>query len=62
MINWGLCRGYSIIPKSESETNQMANIACLDFRMTDEDVEMITKACNTENRMFNDLGGHNLFA
>ena len=62
MINWGLCRGYAIIPKSESETNQKANMACLDFRMSDEDVETITKVCNTETLMFTNLGGHNLFA
>lgn len=46
MLNWNLCRGVCVIPKSERLENQKANIACTEFRMSEEDVVRITKACD----------------
>lgn len=46
MLNWGLCRGYAVIPKSASEKNQIGNMEAMNFRLSDEDVAKITTDCN----------------
>ena len=64
MLNWGLCRGYCVIPKSETEKNQLANMACLGFKMTDEDVKRITDVCDKNHLLLDgsNFGGYSLFA
>jgi diketogulonate reductase-like aldo/keto reductase len=68
MLNWGLRRGYALIPKSEKLDRQKANMACLDFKLSDEDVKAITETCDKNERLFigpgpnGGQGGTNLFS
>ena len=42
VLNWGLCRGYSIIPRSSQLAHQIENIRALEFRLEDTEVKAIT--------------------
>jgi len=68
MLNWGLCRGYAVTPKSDKLHRQQANMACLNFKLSDDDVKTITETCDKNERLFigpgsnGGQGGTNLFA
>lgn len=38
MLNWGLCRGYAVIPKAASAKYQLENLDIFDFRLTEEEI------------------------
>ena len=61
MLNWGLTRGYAVIPKSSVLQRQKDNLDCLNFRLTDQDRDSITASCDQQAYLFTGLG-HNLFA
>lgn len=41
MLNWGLCRGHVVIPRSESVPHLRDNMAVYSFKLTDNEVEEI---------------------
>lgn len=61
MLNWGLCRGYAVIPKSNKLQHQKDNLDCRSFKLSDEDRDKITASCNQQSYLFKGLGT-NLFA
>jgi diketogulonate reductase-like aldo/keto reductase len=42
ILNWGLSRGYTVIPKATSLEHQTSNFAALDFSLDPTDVKAIT--------------------
>jgi 2,5-diketo-D-gluconate reductase A len=42
LLNWGLSRGYCVIPKATSIEHQMDNFAALDFSLSADEVKQIT--------------------
>jgi len=43
MLNWGLCRGYAVIPKAASKKYQLENLDIFDFQLTEEEVIEVGK-------------------
>ena len=64
ILNWGLSRGYAVIPKSSTEERQAQNFASKDFKLADEDVEAITKKFDDGTLIFKAPGDnpYNVFA
>ena len=46
ILNWGLARGYAVIPKASSLKHQESNFQAKDFRLEDADVKAITDKFN----------------
>lgn len=38
MLNWGLCRGYAVIPKAATLKYQLENLDIYDFRLTEQEI------------------------
>jgi len=38
MLNWGLCKGHVVIPKSASPDHQIDNLDIFDFRLTEKEI------------------------
>ena len=64
ILNWGLCRGCSVIPKSERLVNQRANMECTGFKLSQEEVDVITKTCDKHQILLDGsvFNGYSLFA
>ena len=43
VLNWGLCRGYAIIPLSSKVEHQVQNMQAIEFKMEEADVQTITE-------------------
>ena len=43
MLNWGLCRGYCVIPKAIGKDHQAENMQVFDFRLTEEEIQEVCK-------------------
>jgi len=43
MLNWGISRGYCVIPKANSLVNQKANMDIFDFELSEEEMTGISK-------------------
>ena len=43
ILNWGLSRGYCIIPKAQQEAHQAENFAAQDFELEPQEVKAITE-------------------
>ena len=43
VLNWGLCRGYAVIPFSSNVEHQAQNLQSMEFRMEEADVQSITE-------------------
>jgi len=64
MLNWNLCRGVPVIPKSEKVVNMKANLETSLLKMSDDDVHLITKTCDKHEILLSGthLNGYSLFA
>ena len=62
MLNWGLCRGYVVIPKASSLTHQKANFEAQGFRLKDDEVKQITEQFDCGEILFKSTtGSFNVF-
>jgi len=43
MLNWHLCKGHSVIPKSADPGRQQENMDIFDFRLTAEEIADVDK-------------------
>jgi len=41
MLNWGLCRGYGVIPKAATLKYQLENLDVFDFRLTEDEIQKV---------------------
>jgi len=41
MLNWGLAKGHTVIPKASSLGHQKENLDIFDFRLTDEEIKKV---------------------
>lgn len=63
VLNWGLMRGYVVIPKASSLKHQQTNWESKNFQMDKEDIELITKTFDCGHRIFKSMTGkYNIFA
>jgi diketogulonate reductase-like aldo/keto reductase len=64
MLNWSLCRGCAVIPKSEKLTNQLMNIESGQFRLSNDEISLITKTCDKHQILLDGsvFNGYSLFA
>ena len=54
VLRWGVQRGTAVIPKTTSKERLVENFSILDFSLTQEEMDIITKL--DKNRRFNDPG------
>ena len=64
VLNYGLSRGYVVIPKSSQEQRQITNFASLSFQMSEEDVDAVTDKLDCGHLIFihPETVTYNLFA
>ncbi len=51
MLNWGLCRGYCVIPKSIGLNHLQENMNVFDFKLENDEIEKICKL-DTGDKLF----------
>ena len=51
-MNWGLSRGYVVIPKASDLGHQEDNFKALDFALAPEDVAEITETLDEGKQLF----------
>lgn len=56
LLCWGLSRGYAVIPKSSNEERQKENFASQDFRLSQEDVDLVKSTFDKGILLFDDNG------
>ena len=64
VLNWGLCRGYPIIPLTSQLKNQKANMEVVNFQLDSEEVQAITDKFDCNQLLFQapEECDYNLFA
>lgn len=64
VLNWGLCRGYPVIPRSTQLKNQVTNLGAVNFKMSAEDVKAVAQKldCNLHLFIAPEENPYNLFA
>ena len=68
LLNWGLSRGYAIIPKATSLAHQTECIEALNFSLDSEDVDVISERFSQQDKQQQPLfvtttkNGYNVFA
>ena len=52
LINWGISRGYAVIPKANSLSHQKDNFAAMSFRLAQKDVDAIIAKFHDGTRLY----------